>query len=49
MAKNNALDMRGYASPHTYKGVKQLKGKEKTAVLASIRKARKKAKLRIPA
>lgn len=53
MAKSNAArittKLRGYTSQRTYKGVKQLQGKDKVAVLASIRKARKSAKVKLPA
>jgi len=53
MAKSNsgraAPNLRGYTSQRAYKGVKQLDGKEKAAVLASVRKARKSAKIRLPA
>ncbi|HEX5258092.1 MAG TPA: hypothetical protein VFW35_04840 [Sphingomicrobium sp.] len=44
-----APNLRGYTSQRAYKGVRQLQGKDKAAVLASIRKARKSAKVRIPA
>jgi hypothetical protein len=53
VAKSNAAPtatkLRGYTSQRVYKGVKQLKGKDKAAALASIRKARKSAKVRLPA
>jgi hypothetical protein len=53
MAKSNAArtasKLRGYTSQRTYKGVKQLHGKDKTAVLDSIRKARKSARIGLPA
>ena len=53
MAKSNAAHtatkLRGYTSQRAYKGVKQLQGKDKAAVLTSIRKARKTAKIRLPA
>jgi hypothetical protein len=44
-----APNLRGYTSQRSYKGVKQLQGKDKAAVLASVRKARKSAKVRLPA
>jgi hypothetical protein len=44
-----APKLRGYTSQRAYKGVKQLQGKDKAAVLASVRKARKSAKIRLPA
>jgi hypothetical protein len=53
MAKSNAAhaapNLHGYTSQRVYKGVKQLQGKDKAAVLASIRKARKNAKVKLPA
>ena len=53
MAKSNAgsaaPSLRGYTSQRAYKGVKQLHGKDKAAVLASVRKARKSAKIKLPA
>lgn len=53
MAKSKAApaapNLRGYTSQRVYKGVKQLQGKDKAAVLASVRKARKTAKVRLPA
>jgi hypothetical protein len=53
MAKSNAgrstPSLRGYTSRRAYKGVKQLQGPDKAAVLASVRKARKSAKVRLPA
>ena len=52
MANSNAQSaskLRGYTSKRAYKGVKQLQGKDKAAVLTSIRKARKNAKVRLPA
>jgi len=48
-AARTATKLRGYTSQRAYKGVKQLQGKDKVAVLASIRKARKRAKIRLPA
>jgi len=53
MAKSNAArpatKLRGYTSKHAYKGVKQLQGHDKATVLAAVRKARKSAKIRLPA
>ena len=48
-AAQTATKLRGYTSQRAYKGVKQLQGKDKAAVLASIRNARKGAKIRLPA
>ncbi len=44
-----APNLRGYTSQRAYKGVKQLQGKDKAAVLTSVRKARKSAKVKLPA
>ena len=53
MAKSKAgraaPNLRGYTSQRAYKGVTQLQGSDKAAVLASVRKARKNAKVRLPA
>jgi hypothetical protein len=53
MAKSKAApavpNLLVYTSQRAYKGVKQLHGKDKAAVLASVRKARKNAKIKLPA